>query len=109
MHTTLDAPLIGATLFNCRAGGFPLLLCTYALLDADSNDTADLDRVRLPRRQALGSSSRGAVGLGYKGVSGNRASVAVSAFTARARRASPAIGFLMTPPARDAKPVKHGF
>ena len=53
MHTTLDAPLIGAALFHSRAGGFPLLHCTYALLDANSNDTADLDRVVVIRVTAL--------------------------------------------------------
>jgi hypothetical protein len=49
MHMTLDAPLIGAALFHSRAGGFPLLLCTYTLLDADSNDTAELDKVVVVR------------------------------------------------------------
>jgi len=53
MHPTLDAPLIGAALFHSRAGGFPLLLCTYALLDTDGNDTADLDRVVVVRVTAL--------------------------------------------------------
>jgi len=53
MHTTLDAPLIGAALFHSHAGGFPLLHCTYALLDADGNDTADLDRVVVIRVTAL--------------------------------------------------------
>jgi hypothetical protein len=53
MHTTLDAPLISAALFHSRAGGFPLLLCTYTLLDADSNDTTDLDQVTVIRVTAL--------------------------------------------------------
>ena len=53
MHTTLDAPLIGAALFHSCAGGFPLLLCTYALLDADGNDTPDLDQVVVVRITAL--------------------------------------------------------
>lgn len=53
MHTTLDAPPISAALFHSRAGGFPLHLCTYALLDADSNDTADLDQVVVVRITAL--------------------------------------------------------
>lgn len=53
MHTTLDAPLIGAALFHSRAGGFPLFLCTYTLLDADSNNTADLDRITVVRVTAL--------------------------------------------------------
>jgi hypothetical protein len=53
MHTTLDAPLTGAALFHSRAGGFPLLLCSYALLDENSNDTAELDRVVVVRVTAL--------------------------------------------------------
>ena len=53
MDTTLDAPLIGAALFHSRAGGFPLLHCTYVLLDEHSNDTADLDRVVVIRVTAL--------------------------------------------------------
>lgn len=53
MQAILDAPLIGAALFHSRSGGFPLHLCTYALLDADSNDTADLDQVTIIRVTAL--------------------------------------------------------
>ncbi|NTU81195.1 MAG: hypothetical protein HGA45_17740 [Chloroflexales bacterium] len=53
MHTTLDAPPIGAALFHSRVGGFPLLLCTYALLDVDSNDTPELDQVVVVRITAL--------------------------------------------------------
>ncbi len=53
MHTTLDAPLAGAALFHSRAGGFPLLLCTYTLLDTDGNETADLARVVVVRVTAL--------------------------------------------------------
>jgi len=53
MDTLLDAPLIGAALFHSRAGGFPLLLSTYALLDEHSNDTDDLDRVVVIRVTAL--------------------------------------------------------
>jgi hypothetical protein len=53
MHTTLDAPLIGAALFHSRTGGFPLHLCTYVLLDENGNDTADLDRFVLIRVTAL--------------------------------------------------------
>jgi len=53
MHTTLDAPLIGAPSFHSRAGGFPLFLCTYALLDEHSNDTADLDRIVVVRVTGL--------------------------------------------------------
>jgi hypothetical protein len=53
MHMTLDAPLIGAALFHSRAGGFPLLLCTYALLDEHSNATSDLDHVVVIRVTAL--------------------------------------------------------
>jgi len=53
MHPTLDAPLISGALFHSRAGGFPLLLCSYALLDADGNDTADMDHVVVIRVTAL--------------------------------------------------------
>lgn len=53
MHPTLDAPLTGAALFHSRSGGFPLLLCTYTLLDVDSNDTADLDQIVVVRITAL--------------------------------------------------------
>ncbi|GAB4426051.1 MAG: hypothetical protein OHK0015_06570 [Chloroflexi bacterium OHK40] len=53
MHTTLDAPLTGTALFHSRAGGFPLHLCSYVLLDADSNDTAELDQVVVIRVTAL--------------------------------------------------------
>jgi len=53
MDTLIDAPLIGAALFHSRVGGFPLLFCTYALLDENGNDTADLDRVVVIRVTAL--------------------------------------------------------
>jgi hypothetical protein len=53
MHSTLDAPLTGAALFHSRSGGFPLLLCSYVLLDSDSNDTAELDQVVVIRVTAL--------------------------------------------------------
>ncbi|MEI6775907.1 MAG: hypothetical protein WCK70_03305 [Chloroflexales bacterium] len=53
MHPLLDAPLIGAALFHSRVGGFPLLLCTYVLLDADSNATDDLPRVAVVSVTAL--------------------------------------------------------
>ena len=53
MHRLIEAPLTGAALFHCRSGGFPLLLCSYALLDADGNDTGELDRVVLIRVTAL--------------------------------------------------------
>ena len=53
MHTTLDAPLIGAALFHSRSGGFPLHLCTYTLLDENGNDTAELDRLVVIRVTAL--------------------------------------------------------
>ncbi len=53
MHTTLDTPLIGAALFHSRVGGFPLLLCTYVLLDADSNATDDLTHVAVVSVTAL--------------------------------------------------------
>lgn len=53
MHPFTDAPLVGAALFRCRTGGFPLLLCTYVLLDADGNDTDDFDRIAVVRVTAL--------------------------------------------------------
>lgn len=53
MHTTLDAPLTGAALFHCRAGGFPLQLCTYTLLEENGNDTADHERPVVIRVTAL--------------------------------------------------------
>jgi hypothetical protein len=53
MHTTLDAPLTGTALFHSRSGGFPLLFSTYALLDENGNDTADLERLVVIRVTAL--------------------------------------------------------
>lgn len=53
MHTKIEAPLTGAALFHSRVGGFPLLLCSYALLDEDSNDTPELDQVVIIRVTAL--------------------------------------------------------
>jgi len=53
MHLLIESPITDAALFHSRAGGFPLLHCTYALLDADGNDTADLDRVVVIRVTAL--------------------------------------------------------
>ncbi|MEI7643034.1 MAG: hypothetical protein WCJ55_01880 [Chloroflexales bacterium] len=53
MHTTLDAPPISAALFHSRVGGFPMLLCTYVLLDADSNATDDLAHIAVVSVTAL--------------------------------------------------------
>ncbi|MEI7770248.1 MAG: hypothetical protein WCI67_09685 [Chloroflexales bacterium] len=53
MHPLLDPPPVSAALFHSRAGGFPLLLCTYVLLDADSNATNDLTRVAVISVTAL--------------------------------------------------------
>jgi hypothetical protein len=53
MHPLLDSPPVGAALFHSRVGGFPLLLCTYVLLDADSNATDDLTRVAVVSVTAL--------------------------------------------------------
>ena len=53
MHALIEVPLVGTARFHSRAGGFPLLLCSYALLDEHSNDTADLDRVVVVRVTAL--------------------------------------------------------
>jgi hypothetical protein len=53
MHTLLDAPPSSAALFHSRCDGFPLLLCTYTLLDENSNNTDDLDRLVVIRVTAL--------------------------------------------------------
>jgi hypothetical protein len=53
MHPLIEATTLDAALFHSRAGGFPLLLCSYVLLDADSNDTAELDQVVVIRVTAL--------------------------------------------------------
>jgi hypothetical protein len=53
MHPLIEAPNTSAALFHSRSGGFPLLLCSYVLLDADSNDTAELDQVVVIRVTAL--------------------------------------------------------
>lgn len=53
MDPMLDAPLTCAALFHSRAGGFPLHLCTYALLDADGNDAANLSQLVVIRVTAL--------------------------------------------------------
>lgn len=53
MHPLVEAPIAGAALFHSRSGGFPLHLCSYVLLDADSNDTAELDEVVVIRVTAL--------------------------------------------------------
>lgn len=48
-----DTPVGDAQLFHSRAGGFPLLLCTYTLLDTNGNDTCELDQVVVVRVTAL--------------------------------------------------------
>jgi hypothetical protein len=53
MHPIIDAPLTSVALFHSRSGGFPLVLCSYVLLDADSNDIAKLDQVVVIRVTAL--------------------------------------------------------
>lgn len=53
MHPHIEAPLTDAALYHSRSGGFPLFLCSYVLLDADSNDTANLDQVVVIRVTAL--------------------------------------------------------
>jgi hypothetical protein len=53
MHPLIDAPLTSAALFHSRSGGFPLLLCSYALLDADSNATDDLAHIAVVSVTAL--------------------------------------------------------
>lgn len=53
MHLLIEAPSVVAALFHSRSGGFPLHLCTYALLDENGNDTANLDQVVVIRVTAL--------------------------------------------------------
>jgi hypothetical protein len=53
MHALSETPMTSTALFHSRAGGFPLLLCTYALLDRNGNDTADLDVMVVVRVTAL--------------------------------------------------------
>lgn len=53
MHSLIEVPLTGTALFHSRCGGFPLFLCTYALLDENGNDTTDLDRLVVIRVMAL--------------------------------------------------------
>lgn len=53
MKMLLAPASVAHTLFHCRAGGFPLPLCTYVLLDADGNEVSDLDRVVVVRVTAL--------------------------------------------------------
>jgi hypothetical protein len=53
MHPLIELPITSAVLFHSRAGGFPLLLCSYVLLDANSNDTAELDQLVVVRVTAL--------------------------------------------------------
>jgi hypothetical protein len=53
MHPLIESPIAVAALFHSRADGFPLLLCSYILLDADGNDIAQLDQVVVIRVTAL--------------------------------------------------------
>lgn len=53
MHPLIEAPITSPALFHSRTGGFPLHFCSYVLLDADSNDTAELDQVVVIRVTAL--------------------------------------------------------
>jgi hypothetical protein len=53
MHPFVEAPIAGAALFHSRSGGFPLLLCSYALFDANSNDVAEFDQIAVIRVTAL--------------------------------------------------------
>lgn len=52
MHPLIEAPIAGAALFHSRSSGFSLL-CSYVLLDADSNDASELDEVVVIRVTAL--------------------------------------------------------
>jgi hypothetical protein len=58
MRRTLDAPVTNAALFHSRSGGFPLLLSSYVILDADSNATAQLDQGVVIRVTALNGGSQ---------------------------------------------------
>jgi hypothetical protein len=53
MHPLIEMPITGAVLFHSRAGGFPLFLCSYVLLDENGNDTAELDQIVVIRVTAL--------------------------------------------------------
>lgn len=53
MEMLLTPASVAHTLFHSRAGGFPLPLCTYVLLDADGNNVDDRDRVIVVRVTAL--------------------------------------------------------
>lgn len=44
---------VATSLFHSHAGGFPLPLCTYVLLDADGNNVGNLDQVVVVRVTAL--------------------------------------------------------
>ncbi|HMQ30205.1 MAG TPA: hypothetical protein PKD53_05725 [Chloroflexaceae bacterium] len=55
MHPLIKAPITSAVLFHSCSGGFPLHLCSYVLLDADSNNTAEPDQVVVIRVTALNS------------------------------------------------------
>ena len=53
MYPLIETPTLSAALFHSRSGGFPLLLCSYVLLDADSNEIGELSQVVVIRVTAL--------------------------------------------------------
>jgi hypothetical protein len=53
MHPFIEVPITGDTRFHCRAGGFSLHCCTYVLIDANGNDTADLEQLAVLRVTAI--------------------------------------------------------
>jgi hypothetical protein len=53
MYPLIEVPITSSALFHSRSGGFSLLLCSYVLLDSNSNDTAELDQVVVIRVTAL--------------------------------------------------------
>lgn len=53
MHTIHATIQSDPVLFHSRASGFPLHRCTYALLDANGNGTADLAQLAVLRVTAM--------------------------------------------------------
>jgi hypothetical protein len=53
MYPFPETTFTSDTRFHCRAGGFPLHCCTYVLLDANGNDTADRKQLAVLRVTAM--------------------------------------------------------
>lgn len=45
MHEFIETPIAGDALFNCHAGDFSLLLCTYVFRNTAYNAAPDLNHV----------------------------------------------------------------